>query len=249
MKSPYTKIALSILLCLCVTLSVFGETPFDAKSTVNNDISLQPGMVLVPEGSYISGAEGFRKGIQSIYLDAFFIDVTEVTVDAYKKCVDDKKCTPPETKGRWCKASIKKNNWTEGRLEHPINCVNWTQAKEYCAWAGKRLPSKYEWEKAARGTDGREYPWGNQPPTCELLIAGRCDRDRESAVPGSAPAGVSPYGAMDMAGNMEELTENLTTHGGCYASSGIVPSMFSPAYSQRIEETSSSAYLGFRCAK
>lgn len=88
------------------------------------------------------------------------------------------------------------------KSDHPVNCVDWDQAVAYCQWEGKRLPTEAEWEKAARGTDGRIYPWGNTAPDCNRAQYGKCGGQTVSV--GTKPAGSSPYGVLDMAGNVDE---------------------------------------------
>ena len=162
-----------------------------------------------------------------VYVDAFAIDQTEVTVAQYRACSKAGGCTEEPATGRFC-------TWTaEGRDQHPINCVNWFQAKTYCEWAGKRLPREEEWEKAARGTDGRKYPWGNdefgeaskwwaniadedgkrEVPEIPFIAAGYHDGYATTAPVGSFPDGTSPYGAQDMAGNVLEWVWDKTTGG------------------------------------
>ena len=163
------------------------------------------GMVLVPAGAFLMGSpagEGSddERPQHRVSLDAFEIDRYEVTVAEYQGCVDAGTCSAPGTDTS-C-------NWgVGGRERHPVNCIDWSQAKAHCEWAGKRLPTEAEWEKAARGTDGRKYPWGNQAASCQraVMYDGGTGCGRNSTWPvGSKPAGASPYGAHDMAGNVWE---------------------------------------------
>jgi len=180
------------------------------------------GMVLVPDGSFHMGCAPSDSTCHDdeaprhkVVISAFYIDATEVTVAAYRSCTSAGHCSPPGT--------FEQCNWDQSsRTNHPINCVSWHQADSYCRWAGKRLPTEAEWEKAARGTDDRIYPWGNQPPTCQLAIMDE-DGDgcgRESTWPvGTREAGKSPYGALDMTGNVWEWVNDryrddaYATHG------------------------------------
>ncbi len=150
-------------------------------------------------------------------LEDFWIDEHEVTVEEYNACVKVGKCARPKDSGdsEYC-------NWGYfDRGKHPVNCVDWSQAKNYCEWKGKRLPTEKEWEKAARGTDGRKYPWGNKEASCDYAVmadgksAGKsgktrygCGKDRTWPVC-SKREGDSPYGLCDMAGNVWEWTADL----------------------------------------
>ncbi len=181
---------------------------------------LQPGgvMVLVPAGKFYMSCDkrihsecGSKvKPLKEVYLAAFRIDKTEVSVAQYKKCVDAGKCRKPMT-GEYF-------NWDRAdRRNHPINGVSWHDAKAYCEWSGKRLPTDKEWEKAARGTDGRKYAWGNQKVSCKyavLRVEGVGCGERSTWAVGSKTAGASPYGALDMIGNVWEWTAGRYSKGG-----------------------------------
>ncbi|APR85304.1 Serine/threonine kinase [Minicystis rosea] len=163
--------------------------------------------VRVPGGSFAMGSEEGdpdEKPVSSITVAPFELDTTEVTVAAYAKCVAAGKCTPPDT-GMYC-------NWKKaGREAHPINCLDWAQANAYCTFAGKRLPTEPEWELAARGPEGRKYPWKEGPIAAQVCWNGEGNDQgrgqRQGTCPvASYPAGASPVGALDMLGNVWEWT-------------------------------------------
>ena len=138
-------------------------------------------------------ADDDEKPAHTIYLDAFWMDQTEVTNMMYSDCVAAGRCTPPVHSVRYGKSEY---------ATHPVLGVAWTQAESYCMWAARRLPTEAEWEKAARGTDHRVYPWGNTPPNDKLLNYDQQINDTKAV--GSYPKGASPYGIYDMAGNLWE---------------------------------------------
>jgi formylglycine-generating enzyme required for sulfatase activity len=157
-------------------------------------------IVFVPAGEFLMGssendpvADSDEKPQHPVYLDAYWIDQTEVTNAMYQRCVEAGKCTAPQHSARYGSTQY---------THHPVMGVTWEQAQTYCAWTGRRLPTEAEWEKAARGADGRLYPWGNIAPSADLLNFNRNVGDTTEV--GSYPAGASPYGALDMAGNIWE---------------------------------------------
>jgi formylglycine-generating enzyme required for sulfatase activity len=156
-------------------------------------------MVFVPEGQFQMGssdadpdARREEKPVHTVQLDAFWIDKNEVTNGQYRLCVEAGACEEPSC-------------WDSGDLnapDQPVVCVTWADAQAYAAWVGGRLPTEAEWEMAARGGDGRLYPWGEKAPDCQAANYKGC-LGRPATV-GTYPGGASPYGALDMAGNVWE---------------------------------------------
>ncbi|TEU11887.1 MAG: hypothetical protein E3J21_22510 [Anaerolineales bacterium] len=179
-------------------------------------------MVYVPAGEFTMGSDegsSDEQPVHAVYLDAFYIDKHEVTNAQFAAFVS---ATGYETEAerRRCSWVRKGNSWEcvqgvdwqhpsgpdtdlMGKDEHPVVQVSWSDAKAYCEWAGKRLPTEAEWEKACKGTDGRAYPWGDQGPTLNLC---NFDENEGGTTPVGkySPQGDSPYGCVDMAGNVEE---------------------------------------------
>ena len=201
-------------LCSCVRgFCSADETCRNGECCSDNGKCFSP-VIKIPAGPFMMGCnspadedcEGIEEPYHQVSVPEFKIDVTEVTVAQYRACVDNNAdCSEPSTEFDNC-------NWNySDREEHPVTCISWTQASEYCEWVGKRLCSESEWEKAARGLDGRIYPWGNEEATCDraVMISGEeiygCGEDRTWQV-GSRPAGM--HGLYDMAGNVIEWVED-----------------------------------------
>jgi formylglycine-generating enzyme required for sulfatase activity len=138
----------------------------------------------------------YEKPYHQVTLGGFQIDVFETTQEKYAQCVDAGVCAAPTC------------DWDpDARAQYPVVCITYPQASEYCGWAGKRLCTEAEWERAARGTDGRKFPWGNQDAGCDRAVMndGEAGCGTLGAFPvGSRPEGMSPCGAHDMAGNVLE---------------------------------------------
>jgi serine/threonine-protein kinase len=175
----------------------------------STQVSPKDGMlqVYVPAGEFLMGSDPAKDNQESydelpqhtVYLDAFWIDQTDVTTAQYAGCVTSGQCTKPYDASSATRSSYYGDSQY---ADYPVIYVSWNQAQAYCAWAGRRLPSEAEWEKAARGVDGRIYPWGNAAPDQNKLTYNNNQGD--TAAVGSYSSGASPYGALDMAGNVEE---------------------------------------------
>lgn len=165
------------------------------------------GMLLVPAGPFVMGAdrggEDDEHPAHTVTLPSFWLDRTEVTNAAYAECVAAKACEPSSASV----AAHGKNPKLEAKFHHPAQpvCgVSWDNATAYCAFRGKRLPHEAEFEKASRDTDGRRFPWGDDPPTPERAAFGRVLGADATDDVGSHPAGRGPYGHDDLGGNVWE---------------------------------------------
>jgi formylglycine-generating enzyme required for sulfatase activity len=170
-------------------------------TTVPTTLSSIDGMPLlfVPAGEFLMGAtdsdpEAYpnEKPQHTVFLDSYWIDRNEVTNALYKKCVQVGVCPQPFDTRFYFNSKY---------ANYPVIFVSWDNANTYCTWAGRKLPTEAQWEKAARGTDGRTYPWG-EGLSCDKANYTKCVGDAVEV--GSYPLGASPYGALDMAGNVWE---------------------------------------------
>jgi formylglycine-generating enzyme required for sulfatase activity len=225
-------------------------------------------MVLIPAGEFIMGSDP-REGNadetpqRKVFLEAFHIDKFETTVDRYARYLAATGVEPPEY---WNRADPVADK------DLPVIGVDWDQAQGYCKWAGKRLPSEAEWEKAARGTDGRIHPWGNEGATQQFANYGRGGSFRYGKSlenVGSYESGKSPYGIYDLVGNVWEWVadwydkdyyENApiknpkgpekgqyrVIRGGSWSKAPLV---VRAAGRNRAAPTSQTTSIGFRCAK
>jgi serine/threonine-protein kinase len=193
----------AVIVCLGILLPPLLASSPEIGSTQVSDAD---GMVqvYVPEGEFTMGivnGPGDTEPVHTVDLAAYWIDQTEVTNGMYAACVEDEACSPPaDASSPWYDPYYGNSAYAD----YPVIYVDWYQADAYCEWAGRRLPSEAEWEKAARGTDERLYPWGDDEANCERVS---CEGDVHAPVQvGSFPAGASPYDALDMAGSVWEWT-------------------------------------------
>jgi serine/threonine-protein kinase len=159
-------------------------------------------LVLIPHGTY---AMGPRR--REVHLDAFYLSRHPVTNRQFAKFMSVTGYAPDDAEAHRFLSHWKRGQCPDDLLDHPVVFVSWLDANAYCVWAGRRLPTEAEWEKAARGTDGRKYPWGKSDPDPSCANFGRTHSGTKPV--GSHPGGISPYGIMDLAGNVWEWCEDV----------------------------------------
>lgn len=245
---PETKITSCFQLFILIfifSLSSCGDKSevTDADAFDDADIEEIPdNMVEIPAGEFIMGCNNDaiypcmpdQRPERKVFLSAYKIDKFEVTVAEYMKCVKAKKCIKPNfdngrcfifSEGQWKLGTLPDQFREDGK---PVVCIDWYQADEYCKWRGSSLPTEAQWEKAARGTDGNIYPWGDDDKGCDCAVVDEYNLSTESHkygcgtastwIAGSKSPGVSQYGVHDMAGNVFEWVNDWYEKDFYYAS-------------------------------
>ena len=186
--------------------------------TKTKDLRSSKSMALIPAGTFTMGSNfgpDDEKPEHTLFLKAFFMDVFPVSNADFAKFLNDQGLQNQRGETFYdhddSDAKIHRNQsiWQAdfASASHPVNEVSWVGARDYCAWLKKRLPTEAEWEKAARGLDGRKYPWGNEPPNAKIAFFGA--HFNASAPVDAFPDGASPYGILDMAGNQWEWVSSV----------------------------------------
>jgi formylglycine-generating enzyme required for sulfatase activity len=238
-------------------------------------------MIYIPKGEFWMGCSPdseyqgdygchYDEEFHSVKLDAYWIDKTKVTNQQYAECVSKNQCDPPLLASSYNRANYYGNSEFD---DYPVVYVSWYQADQYCEWAGRRLPSEAEWEMAARGNEQPFiFPWGNEPPSCSeanFYADPACYEKRDTSNVNEHSDGASPYGVLDMAGNVWDWVQDFydddyyanspefnptgpvfsplhVVRGGCYSN---IP------YDLRVANRNAKAPekqvydIGFRCAK
>ncbi|MGH9802860.1 MAG: protein kinase domain-containing protein, partial [Blastocatellia bacterium] len=192
-------IGVVVMALMAIGISAWLLTRTPKPPVINNSGAVPPGMISISGGEFVMGRDDgnyYEKPARKVTIKPFYIDETEVTNSQYQEFVDATRRQPPP-------------HWPNGRApigqgSHPVYNVSWDDANAYAKWAGKRLPTEEEWEYAARGTDGRLYPYGNEP---KLQYSNATEDDyRTPLAVKNYPQGASPFGVFDMAGNVAEWT-------------------------------------------
>ncbi len=238
---------LLLLLCGCATAS---------RPVAIGPVRAIDGMpvVHVPAGEFKAGdAQGFRDEpkphVEST--GEYWIDTYEVSNEQFARFLNAQKGDVAKFVDPTVRGLVRDGaTWRAeaGRERHPVTTATWYGAEAYATWVGGRIPTDGEWEKAARGTDGRTYPWGEEPPDAQ-----RCNYHatglNDAAPVGSFPRGASPYGAMDMAGNVYERVIGRRGPGSIRSGAWVCPMGWQMRASDRCGYAlnSGNASVGFRC--
>jgi formylglycine-generating enzyme required for sulfatase activity len=273
----------ALALCLVLACSFARDVRAQPAPAGGGTGRCPAGFLLVPAGEAVVGEPDLKDNPRrKVQVAAVCLQRTEVTAGEYGACVAAGKCVASAKSSRWKGGTDEEirfasqfcNGGRAGREKFPINCVDFSQAESYCRFAGGRLPTETEWEYGARGGDGRSFPWGSQAPGPTLLNAcgSECramaakeqrmwsvmyegnDGWPDTAPVGSFPAGASPFGLLDMAGNVWEWTSSLyrahttvrVARGGGWI---LDDARYARAAARfRFEPTTRGNRLGFRCA-
>ncbi len=267
------RVALFAILTIfmAAVMDFLAEAQLDKLRKQKKDAAIQSDeapMAVIPAGEFWMGVDGMigledERPRHKVRLDAYQMDVYEVTVARYARFLAATNREPPSY---WETVKFAEHG------DRPVIGVSWDDADTFCQWAGKRLPTEAEWEKAARGTDERHYPWGNQKPTPNLAnyaLGARFSYSQVLMPVGKYDKARSPYGLFDMAGNVWEWTQDW--YDGAYyekspeknptgAEQGQFKVLRGGAWSDlpkylltygrfKLPPTTRNSYIGFRCAK
>jgi formylglycine-generating enzyme required for sulfatase activity len=253
------------------TSSASSDNPYDDQAPTGHaglariSVPSQDGMLRIPGGRIMVGssnpkAPANERPAHSATVAPFWLDRTEVTVGAYRACVQAGACSLPARSSATC-------TYGAGQDDLPVSCVHWADAEAYCRFAKKRLPTEVEWEDAARGTLAVPYPWGG-PPSCSNAVTLISERTGRTCAPGPAPVGSHPngdsvFGVQDLSGNVEEWAADWyveTTGPGPSARAGAAhvlrgggwlspPSLSRTTTRDWGSAMESGPNMGFRCAR
>ncbi|MBI1854259.1 MAG: SUMF1/EgtB/PvdO family nonheme iron enzyme, partial [Planctomycetes bacterium] len=175
-----------------IEVAAEGEAEGEAEAgEIEAPTETPAGMVLVPAGPFLFGPDK-----EARELGAFYVDIEPVTNEEYNRFCEET---------RYRKSKYADDPRFNGPKQ-PVVGISWLDAQQFCKWTGKDLPNEEQWEKAARGTDGREYPWGDEPPTAERAVYGQDPETGRTSDIGTTVGNVSPYGCRDMSGNVWQWT-------------------------------------------
>ena len=255
--------------CRHVLVSIFLTGSYAVAGNIPEDMARVPAGTFLMGSTEKDGEVGSTVGVdelpqRSVDLKAYYIDRYEVTALRYKKFLDATGRKPPgDPRFPEIYPWAREGGIPKEFENHPVIYVSWDDARAYCAWAGRRLPTEAEWEKAARGADGRIWPWGNIYDSNKANVQ---DYQSGGTLPvGSFPKGVSPYGVYDMAGNVAEWTadwyqaypgsrlkrdafgKNRVVRGGAFTLPGD-PLARSASRNMARDPEKKHRSIGFRCA-